>query len=1036
MSLQGQIEEMGLGAVIQALSLNRYRGTLRIESEEAGSQFFFISEGEIVLVRQVQRDPLRLGDLLVRAGKVSHVQLTQALDRQKKEEGKRLGEVLVDMDLVTQDDIDKVIRGKFEEEFLDLFLLDRGRFEFIFGLTPEALFAPEEKLERVTLNTSGLMLEAMRRLDELQDMIKSIGSLDTMFQNRVQSMGANIVDYQFEGVTLPGKVRVELYELFDGTRSVREVLGQAIRQRVASRMETFLYLNALRKNELIKPLEFRTLFQGAKSALEAGDVPSAAKYIRAILGQKGQLDVALIKRYLTFLKKYKRPRLAFDEAKLFAANCLARDKMDDAIALYEEAVALEFRNIEVVDRLFYALLRANRRDRAIEVGLKVRDYLGTDEALGVAARVANNLRELDPDNPEVMELSGLVLRRQEQLEQAIKELERALEKGGQSYPRRREVVHALLELQPDRADLKDEREAIEVRETRRQLQREFRRKLLMYGGAILAVVLAWRGWAEMSARSSYAEAETVLGEGVPDFASYSRASRLLQTAIGDGLTTVSGAARRRKEELDVDWDKKMREADAERLRALTERLSAEELRKKEEDRLVRGRRLDDALTEHRRLVSSQDWSGASQKTLAIRQEYGDLGDSRVADLPVYVALTTTPPGADVLREGIPAGTTPCSVPVLLDRPTKITLRLRGYKAAEVPLEAKAYTTKTVALEPGPSWRATVQRAPLPTIACTDQGILVADESGGLTNLGLADGKPRWTIDLSKTLAPLGDAGVPFILQGITASGRAVVALSGQAMAAVELTTGAVEWKRKLSGTEARSFLLGTRLGTQEVLLLARGNSLVTIDAGSGAPLNRYNLPAPAAHAPAVGEQTAMLALQNGMLVGIDLTKKEGAERWRRTEVAARAAPVYSELAQLVFVQEADKVRSFGVADGQPIATLEPQVGAILGVALSNERLYVLGETGQLAALRAYDGQLLLRGTRVAKSPSGGPAVVEQDVIVVDDQGEVLQLTPSARARPGKVSLGGPVTARLSLGGGRIVAVVGKDVFLVEPAAAQ
>src|SRR5690606_17206108 len=102
----------------------------------------------------------------------------------------------------------------------------------------------------------------------------------------------------------------------------------AIRQRLATRMETFQYLHALRENELIKPLDFRTLFNGAKAALEAGDVPGAAKYIRAILGQKGQLDLGLVKRYLSFLKKYKRPRLAFDEARLFAAACLSRDETE------------------------------------------------------------------------------------------------------------------------------------------------------------------------------------------------------------------------------------------------------------------------------------------------------------------------------------------------------------------------------------------------------------------------------------------------------------------------------------------------------------------------------------------------------------------------------------------------------------------------------------------------------------------------------------------------------------------------------------
>ncbi|MCW8141595.1 MAG: hypothetical protein KIT58_22045, partial [Planctomycetota bacterium] len=97
-----------------------------------------------------------------------------------------------------------------------------------------------------------------------------------------------------------------------------------------------------------------------------------------------------------------------------------------------------------------------------------------------------------------------------------------------------------------------------------------------------------------------------------------------------------------------------------------------------------------------------------------------------------------------------------------------------------------------------------------------------------------------------------------------------------------------------------------------------------------------------------------------------------------------------------------------------------------------ERLHVLGASGLLATLRTYDGQLLLRGTRVARAPSGGPVVVNQDVFVVDGEGEVLQLTASARLRPGKVSLGGPVTAPLLAEGGRIVAIVGNTVVLVEP----
>src|SRR5438128_4779901 len=110
---------MGLGEVIQALSLNRHVGTLRIEGEEGISKFFYLSEGEIVLIRTVKSEPVRIGELLVRAGKVDHEQLDQALTLQK-ESGQRLGDALIALGHVTSQDVEQVVRSKFEEEFLDV----------------------------------------------------------------------------------------------------------------------------------------------------------------------------------------------------------------------------------------------------------------------------------------------------------------------------------------------------------------------------------------------------------------------------------------------------------------------------------------------------------------------------------------------------------------------------------------------------------------------------------------------------------------------------------------------------------------------------------------------------------------------------------------------------------------------------------------------------------------------------------------------------------------------------------------------------
>jgi hypothetical protein len=112
-SLQGAIEELGLCELIQALSLNRYRGTLRIEPEGAPSQFFYLHEGEIVLLRTVESEPVRIGELLIRAGLLRREQLDDALRYQKTSSYRRLGETLVALGYIDTKSIDRVVHIRF-----------------------------------------------------------------------------------------------------------------------------------------------------------------------------------------------------------------------------------------------------------------------------------------------------------------------------------------------------------------------------------------------------------------------------------------------------------------------------------------------------------------------------------------------------------------------------------------------------------------------------------------------------------------------------------------------------------------------------------------------------------------------------------------------------------------------------------------------------------------------------------------------------------------------------------------------------------
>jgi type II secretory ATPase GspE/PulE/Tfp pilus assembly ATPase PilB-like protein len=67
-----------------------------------------------------QRKRLRLGELLVQAGLITGDVLDKALQEQKKRGGKRIGEILVEMKILTEQDLATTLAGKFHLPFVNL----------------------------------------------------------------------------------------------------------------------------------------------------------------------------------------------------------------------------------------------------------------------------------------------------------------------------------------------------------------------------------------------------------------------------------------------------------------------------------------------------------------------------------------------------------------------------------------------------------------------------------------------------------------------------------------------------------------------------------------------------------------------------------------------------------------------------------------------------------------------------------------------------------------------------------------------------
>ena len=207
MAIKGSLKEASLADVCQLLALGLKTGCLSIADKSRFGQIYF-DRGRITFARIVNRRD-RIGDLLVRDGLLTQEQLTDALEQQNEDPDKRLGEVLVTGNFLSQKDLQLYIRIQIEEAIYHLFTWSRGNFFFEADEVPEADIL-------VSISPDSLLLEAARRVDEWSQIEKKIPSLDLVFEVEIERLSNSEVDLTPEQETIA--------RLFDGTRSVLDVV--------------------------------------------------------------------------------------------------------------------------------------------------------------------------------------------------------------------------------------------------------------------------------------------------------------------------------------------------------------------------------------------------------------------------------------------------------------------------------------------------------------------------------------------------------------------------------------------------------------------------------------------------------------------------------------------------------------------------------------------------------------------------------------------------------------------------------------------
>lgn len=165
MSIQGTLDTFDLSSLLQMLKYERKTGRLTIRSK--GNQVqIFLQDGDIVFATESRKNN-RLGFLLMNHGLISRKALDTCLAL-SREKNLSIGKILVQQGYISLQQLTEFLLRQAENTIYNVFLWETG--EFVYN---DARLNMKE-IVGGKFNTMNILLEASRRIDELELLKKQI----------------------------------------------------------------------------------------------------------------------------------------------------------------------------------------------------------------------------------------------------------------------------------------------------------------------------------------------------------------------------------------------------------------------------------------------------------------------------------------------------------------------------------------------------------------------------------------------------------------------------------------------------------------------------------------------------------------------------------------------------------------------------------------------------------------------------------------------------------------------------------------------
>jgi hypothetical protein len=235
MALEGTIQDFGLPDIFQLIGLQRKTGILSLTHEKDGETVTVTFENGMVVMADSSANRLedRLGNVLVKQGKVTRERLEDALNLQKQTL-QRLGHILASGSAITTKDLRDALQVQVSQIVFRVFRWRDGRYQF----TP-ADSVDYDRENFAPMSADFILMEGIRMVDEWPIIEKKIPSFDIVFRPVVDPSLIEVGtagpddsgggDLRRGSPTATGRIRLtpeenRVFRKVDGVRTVQAIV--------------------------------------------------------------------------------------------------------------------------------------------------------------------------------------------------------------------------------------------------------------------------------------------------------------------------------------------------------------------------------------------------------------------------------------------------------------------------------------------------------------------------------------------------------------------------------------------------------------------------------------------------------------------------------------------------------------------------------------------------------------------------------------------------------------------------------------------